>query len=126
MVPCVLLSGVSAQEPRNDAAGAAATVKRLLEAERQAQEILKEAEQRAKATVAEARAQAATLVASAREEAEQRVGLRLEQARATSAAKLRESVDHAAAEAQALDRLAKERLPRAVDLVVGWVTGRRD
>jgi vacuolar-type H+-ATPase subunit E/Vma4 len=125
MAACVLPSDVSLKDQQGGGApGAAATVKRLLEAETQAQDILKAAELRVHEAVDNARTQAATLVKNARLDSAQRARVRLEDARLAAEAEIARRTSQAVNEVRELERRANQNLLRAVEAVVQSIIGR--
>ena len=103
---------------------AQATLKRLLEAERQAVEIVAAAERRAQDTIAHAREQARQLIQAASQETADSLRARVEEAQLTASAGLKQRLEGVDAEARELERRANERFADAVEMVVRWVTGR--
>jgi vacuolar-type H+-ATPase subunit H len=98
------------------------TLRRLIEAEDQAREILKAAEQRAQDTVAEARTQGKASVEAIRLEAVRMLRSQLEEAESKAATEMKQRLLQADAEAREFERRAAEHFSQAVDMVVDWVT----
>jgi len=109
-----------------EASPAQNTLKRLIEAEEQAREILKAAEERAQQTIAQAREQAKQSVETIREEAASLLRSKLEEARAAAATEMNQRLEQADAEAREIERRAKEHISEGVEMVVDWVTNRHD
>jgi vacuolar-type H+-ATPase subunit H len=101
-------------------------LKRLIEAEDQAQQIVKEAEERAKETIDHARKQANQSIETVRQEHESSLRSRLGEAESKAAAEMKRRLDQAEAEAREIERRAKEHFSEAVELVVDWVANRGD
>jgi len=109
----------------NPANGAAATIKRLLEAENRAADILSAAKVRAQDSLSRARQEAAHIVSQAREEATQAAQKRIKDAESEYQAEIRHRVDQATLKAQEFEQKANALLQEAVDAVVDWVTGQK-
>jgi vacuolar-type H+-ATPase subunit H len=101
-------------------------LKRLIEAENQAEQIVKAAEERAKETVEQARQQARQSLETVRKQAESSLRSRLDEAESKAAAEMKRRLDQAEAEAREIDRRAKQHFSEAVEMVVEWVTNRGD
>ena len=101
-------------------------LKRLIEAEEQAREILKSAEQRAGDAVAQARAQAKESIDAVRQEAAALLQSRLEEAESQGSIDRQQRLDRAEAEAREFERRANANLSQAVEMVVAWITNRED
>jgi vacuolar-type H+-ATPase subunit H len=101
---------------------AQSTLKRLIEAENDAREILKTASENADATIAKAREEAKESVDVVQQEAANLLRSRLEAAECHAAIEMKQRLDQAETEAQEFERLAKINSARAVDVVVEWVT----
>jgi vacuolar-type H+-ATPase subunit H len=101
-------------------------LKRLIEAEEQAQQILKAAEDRARETVEQARRQAKQSVEAIRQETESSLRSRLAEAESKAAAEIQRRLEQAEAEAREIERRAKEHFSGAVEMVVNWVANRGD
>jgi hypothetical protein len=99
-------------------------LKRLLEAEQQAVEIVAAADRRAEDTIAHAREQARQLIQAVSHETADSLHARVEEAQLTAAAGLKQRLEGVDAEARELERRANERFDDAVEMVVRWVTGR--
>jgi vacuolar-type H+-ATPase subunit H len=100
------------------------TLKRLIEAEEQAREILKTTEQNAHETVAHAREQAKQTVEAVRQEMAGLLQSRLKEAEFKAAADMKQRLDQAESQAREFERRANENFSEAVELVVNWVTYR--
>jgi vacuolar-type H+-ATPase subunit H len=107
-----------------EASPAQSTLKRLIEAEDQAREILKAAEDRAQASLAQAREQARQSVETVRLEAARVLGARVEESESKAADQMKQRLEQAEAEGHEIERRAKEHSAQAVALVVDWVTKR--
>jgi len=105
-----------------EASPAQSTLKRLIEAENEAREILKAAAENADASIAQAREQARQSVDAIRQEAASLLRSKLEATESQAAIEMRQRLDQAEAEAREIERLAKLHSTEAVDMVVGWVT----
>ena len=97
------------------------TLKRLIEAEDQAREILKAAGQSAQDAIAQAGAQARQSVDAVRQRAAGALESRLREAESKSAAEMKQRMQQADAEAQEFERRAAQHFSQAVDMVVDWV-----
>jgi vacuolar-type H+-ATPase subunit H len=107
-----------------EASPAQSTLKRLIEAENQAREILKAAEENAEATIAQAREQAKQSVDAVRENAASVLRSRLEAAETQATIQMKQRLEQAEAEGQEIERRAKQHFAEAVDMVVGRVTNK--
>lgn len=105
-----------------EASPAQGTLKRLIEAEDQAREILKAAEEHARETIAQAREQARQSVEAIRQEAAGLLGSRLEEAELKAATEMKQRLQQAEGDAREIERRAAEHSRQAVDMVVDWVT----
>lgn len=101
-------------------------LKRLMEAEDQAQQIIKAAEERAKETIEQARKQATQSIESVRQEMENSLRSRLAEADSKGATEMKRRLEQAEAEAREIERRAKEHFSGAVEMVVDWVANRGD
>jgi vacuolar-type H+-ATPase subunit H len=101
-------------------------LKRLMEAEEQARDILKAAEERAKETIEGARQEAEQMVEAARRETESMLRGRLQAAEAQGAEEKSQHLEKAEADAREFGRRANTHLPEAVAMVVDWVINRGD
>lgn len=101
---------------------AQSTLKRLIEAEDEAREILKAATENADATIARAREQARQSIETVRMEAARTLKARLEAAASKAATEVKQRLEQAEAEAGEIERRAKQHSAEAVDMVVDWVT----
>lgn len=99
-------------------------LKRLIDAEQQANQILAEAEQRANDEVQRAHEEAQKLVNAVRQDAADRLRVRLAEVESASAAQLKQRLDDAIQKASDFEAQAAQNLSAAADLVVEWVTGR--
>ena len=102
------------------------TLKRLIEAEEQAREILKAAEQRAQQTIAQARDQASQTLEAARGETSASLRSRLEEAETKGALEKKQRLDQTEAQARELERCAEANFSGAVDMVVEWIINQDD
>lgn len=109
-----------------DTSPAQGTLKRLIEAERQAREILEATEASAEKTVAEAREQARQTVDSVRRETAAALESRLKEAESKAAVAIEQHLLQAESQAAELQRRAEGNFSSAVELVTGWVTNRGD
>ena len=109
-----------------EASPAQDTIKRLIEAEEQAREILKAAEERAEESIAQAREQAQKTVEAVRQETSAMLRARLEEAEAQGAQEKKWRLDRAEVQAREFERQAQQHFSSAVDMVVDWVTNRGD
>ena len=100
------------------------TLKRLLESERQAQEILQSAEERARDTIAQAREQAARSVEAVRVEAAGLLHSQLDEVQSKAAAEVKQRLDQAETDAREFERCARGHVSEAVEMVVDWVTAK--
>lgn len=105
-----------------EASPAQGTLKRLIEAEDEAREILKAAGQHAEEAVAQAREQAGKSVEADRREAAELLQSKLAEAGSKAAVELKQRLEQADAEAREFERRAAENSSQAVDMVVDWVT----
>jgi vacuolar-type H+-ATPase subunit H len=101
-------------------------LRRLIEAEEDAREILKAAEEQAKETIARAQEEAKQLVEAVRQEMDGLLRGRLETAESQGAAEIKRRLEKAEADAQEFARLAKNHFSEAVEMIVDWVTNRSD
>jgi vacuolar-type H+-ATPase subunit H len=105
-----------------EASPAQGTLKRLIEAEEQAREILKGAGARAEETIAQAGEQARQSVEAVRHQGASLLRARLAEAESNAATQLEQRLKQADAQAQEFENRAKENFSAAVELVVDWVT----
>lgn len=105
-----------------EASPAQGTLKRLIEAEDQAREILRAAEERAQKTLAQAREQATQSVEAVRQEASDLLRSRLDEAGSKAAVETKQRLQQAEADAREFERRATENASKAVEMVVDWVT----
>lgn len=118
------LPGMDSDMP--EASPAQGTLKRLIEAEEQAREILKAAEERAQESLAQARREAQQSVDAVRQQAARQLQSQLEGAESKAASELKTRLDQAEDRARQFENRAAENLSGAVDIVVDWVTGGDD
>ncbi len=104
-----------------DGAPARETLKRLLEAEQQAREILESAEERALQAISKADEGAARTVQAAQEEASASLRTRLGEAESKAAAEAQQCLDKWEEDAREIQRRAHFQLGEAVQMVVDWV-----
>jgi len=104
-----------------EASTAQGTLKRLIEAEERAREILKAAEERAQQTVEQAREEAARSVDTVRRESAGVLQARLQEAESKGAAERKQRLDQADAKAGEFERRAQEHMAEAVRVVTDWV-----
>ena len=98
------------------------TLKRLIEAEDQAREILKAAEEHAQETITQAREQAKQSVEAIRQEAASLLRSKLEESESKAATGMKQRLQQAEADAREFERRATEHSSQAVDMVADWVT----
>ena len=109
-----------------EVSAAQGTVKRLIEAEEKAREILKAAEERSKETIAQAHEQAKQRLEATRQQTNSVLRSRREEVESKGATEMKRRLDQAEAEAQEIERRAKEHFSEVVEMVVNWVTNRAD
>lgn len=109
-----------------EASPAQGTLKRLIEAEEQAREILKAAGVRAEETIARANEEARQSVEAVRQQGASLLRARLAKAESDAATQLEQRLKQAEAQAQEFESHAKENFSAAVEMVVGWVTSGED
>lgn len=97
-------------------------LKRLIDAEQEARQVLAEAAQRADSTIQQAREEAQKAIDAVRKEAANRVQARIAEIESESAAQLKRRLDEAGRKAGDFELTAAQNLSAAVDFVVGWVT----
>ena len=97
------------------------TLKRLIEAEEQARQILKAAEERGRETIAQAQEQAKQSVETIRQETAALLQSRLEEAESKAATETTQRLGRAEAEAREIERREKQHFADAVGIVVDWV-----
>lgn len=102
------------------------TLKRLIEAEEQAQEIVKAAEERARQAEEQAREQARQSIEAVRAESADLLRSLLTKAQSKADVELEQRMKQAEAKAREFEARAQENLSSAVELVVDWVTGGED
>ena len=98
------------------------TLKRLMEAENQAREILRAAEERAKETLANAQEQAKEQIETVRREMDGILRSRLKEVESKTVQDLKARLDQVDGEAQEIHRRAEEHFSDAVEMVVGWIS----
>jgi vacuolar-type H+-ATPase subunit H len=97
------------------------TLKRLLDAEDQAREILQAAEGQAEETVGEAREHAHQILEATRAEAVNLLRGKLDVAETEGAAAMQQSLQRADGRSREFERRAEQNLTRAVEMAVNWV-----
>lgn len=107
-----------------EVSSAQTTIRRLLQAEKQAQEILQVAEEHAKESVAQAQEQARQRLEAVRRETENALRARLDEVKSKAAAEAKARIDQVESEALEIERRARENFPVAIEMVVNWVTGK--
>jgi vacuolar-type H+-ATPase subunit H len=105
----------------SDGSPAQRILKRLVDAENEAQQILRAAEERAKDTIDGARKQARQSIDTVRQETENSLRSRLAEAESKGAAEMKRRLDQAEADAREIERRAKVHFSDAVEMVVDWV-----
>jgi vacuolar-type H+-ATPase subunit H len=100
------------------------TLKRLLDAEQEAGEILTSVEERAREIISKAEEQAAQTVQTAQEEAAATFQVRLGEAESKTAAAAQQRMEGLEADARGIQRRAQFQSGKAVDMVVDWVIAR--
>jgi DNA anti-recombination protein RmuC len=98
------------------------TLKRMMEAEKRAREILRAAEESGKETLGITEQQAKQKIESVRQEMEDILRSRLKEVESKAAAELKARLCQVDGEAQEIERRAKENLSAAVGTVVSWIT----
>lgn len=109
-----------------NASPAHGTLKRLIQAEDQAREILTAAEQQAQETLAQAREQALQSVEAVRLRTASLLKSRLEEAESKATLEMQQGLEQADAKVREIERRAKQHSPQAVEMIVAWVTNRSD
>lgn len=109
-------------EPSN----AQSTLKRLIEAEEQAREVLKAAEEQASGTVGKAREQARQSVEATRAEAANLLRAKLSAAESQGSDVMKQRFDQADARSEQFERRAEKNFARAVEITVNWVISGED
>jgi len=97
------------------------TLQRLIEAEEQAQEILRAAQAKADETIVQAREQARQSVEAARAEGQGLLRAKLGEAELKGAAELKRRLELAEAQAEAFHQRAERNFLRAVEMVVSAI-----
>lgn len=105
------------------ASSAQGTLKRLIEAEEQAREVLKAAEEQTERTVSDAREQARQTAEAARADAASLLRAKLGAAESQGAAAMKQRVEQADNRSEEFERRAEQNFSRAVDMAVNWVIG---
>jgi len=105
---------------------AQSTVRRLIEAEEQAREVLRLAEGRAKETSARVHEQAKQRLEAVRQEMNDLLRSRLEEVESRTATEMKTRLEQVDAEALEIERRGKEHFSEAVEMVVSWITNRGD
>jgi vacuolar-type H+-ATPase subunit H len=108
----------------SDGTPAREALKRLLDAEQQAREILTSAEERAREAISKAEEQAARTIQTAQEEAAASIRVRLNGAESKAAAEAQQRLEKLEAEAREIQRRAQFYSGKAIDMVVDWVIAR--
>ena len=98
------------------------TLKRLMEAENQAREILRAAEEGAKETLGHAQEQSKRQIEAVHQEMEDILRSRVKELESKAALEMKARLGQVDAEAQEIERLAKEHFSDAVEMVVNWIT----
>ena len=98
------------------------TLKRLMETENQAREILRAAEERSKQTLGNAQEQAKQQIDIVHREMEDILHSRLKEVESKAALEMKARLGQVDAEIQEIERRAREHFPDAVEMVVSWVT----
>ena len=109
-----------------EASPAQGTLKRLIEAEEQAREILKAAEERAEETIGRAREEAQRSAEAVRAEAASLLRARLDEVESKAAIELKRRLERAEAQAQEFEDCARRNFSASVEMVVDWVTSGED
>lgn len=97
------------------------TLKRLLEAEDRAREVLQAAEAQAEKTVSQAREQARQSAEAARAEAADLLRGKLSTAESEGAAAMKQRLEQADGRSREFERRAEQNFAPAVELAVNWV-----
>jgi vacuolar-type H+-ATPase subunit H len=105
-----------------EVSAARGTLKRLIEAEAQAREILEAAEERAKKTLGHVQVQAKQHIETVRQEMENTLRSRLQEVESKAAAEMRMRLGQIDVEAREIERRANEHFSDAVEMVVSWIT----
>jgi len=105
-----------------EVSAAQGTLKRLMEAENQAREILRAAEERAKETLGDAQEQAKQQIETVHREMENILRSRLKEVESKAALEMKARLGQVDVEIQEIERRAKEHFSDAVEMVVGWIT----
>ena len=98
------------------------TLKRLMEAENQAREILRAAEEGAKETLGHAQEQSKRQIEAVHREMEDILRSRVKELESRAALEMKARLGQVDAEAQEIERLAKEHFSDGVEMVVNWIT----
>lgn len=104
-----------------ETSSAQGTLKRLIEAEEQAREILKAAQAQADETVSQAREQARQSVEATRAEAANLLRAKLGEAESEGAAEMKQRLQQADDRSREFERRAEENFAQAVEMAVNWV-----
>ena len=107
-----------------EASPAQSTLKRLIEAEEQAREILKAAEENAEATIAKAREQAKQSVDAVRQETATLLRSQLDEAESHAAIEMKNRLEQAEAKGREIESRAKQHSAQAVKMALDWVTNK--
>lgn len=103
---------------------AQSTVKRLIEAEEQAQEILKVAQEHAKETTAQAREQAKQHLEAIHQKMDEMLRSRLKEIESKASTEMKTRLDQVDAEAREMERWGEAHFSKAVEMVVSWIINR--
>lgn len=107
-----------------EASPAQSTLKRLIEAEEQAREILKAAEENAEATIAKAREQAKQSVDAVRQETATFLRSQLDLAESHAAIEMNTRLEQAEAKGREIESQATQHSAQAVHMALDWVTNK--
>ena len=105
-----------------EVSAAQGALKRLIEAEDQAREILQAAEERAKETLDHVQVQAKQHIETVRQEMENTLRSRLQEVESKAAAEMKTRLGQIDVEAREFERRANEHFSDAVETVVSWIT----
>jgi len=97
------------------------TLQRLIEAEEQAQEVLRAAQAKADETIAHAREQARQAVEAVRAESQRLLRAKLGEAESQGAGEMKRRLELAEMQAETFNRRAEQNFSRAVEMVVNTV-----
>ena len=105
-----------------EVSAAQGTLKRLMEAENQAREILGAAEERAKETLGNAQEQAKQQIDTVHKEMEDILHSRLKEVESKAALEMKARLGQVDIQVQEIERRAKEHFSDAVETIVNWIT----